>query len=171
MMQRQRNIWKTNADDFCFLSKNLFIYLFMCFLGKMHFWPVTSLDKMKLKCPFNSCLSTKRAKTSYIHIPDLISLTSSISLIHLSMPSKDHLFVMSYTSRIPWGERRLHMTTKRGLWAQTSQHTCFVGAAASTEVSFLPEHRGNKSERWCRTSPDLRCPWRWKERQNFIINF
>lgn len=32
------------------------------------------------------------------------TLTSSISLIHLSMPSKDHLLVMSYTSRIPWSE-------------------------------------------------------------------
>lgn len=36
--------------------------------------------------------------------PNSQTLTSSISLIHLSMPSKDHLLVMSYTSRIPWRE-------------------------------------------------------------------
>ena len=28
--------------------------------------------------------------------------TSSISLIHLFIPSNDHLFVMSYTKRMPW---------------------------------------------------------------------
>lgn len=92
----------------------------------------------------------------------IICLTSSTSFSHRSIPSKLHLFVMSYTKITPWAPREYDRIMVQNLPCPDVSHNCSFTLLPSNNIVVVLYATKKISLMWV---------WRGKKNKKFYLQF